>query len=60
VLAWFLGAIPADADVILVPHSNAGGYVPALAARRRVTGFVFADAVLPPASGTMPMVPEGF
>jgi hypothetical protein len=60
VLTWFLDAIPADEDVILVPHSNAGAYVPALTPRRRVAGYVFVDAVLPPGSGTMPMVPERF
>lgn len=30
VLAWCSAAIPGDEDVVLVPHSNAGLYVPAL------------------------------
>ena len=60
VLAWFADAIPPDEDVILVPHSNAGLYVPALTTRRRVAGYVFVDAILPPASGAIPVSPEQF
>jgi hypothetical protein len=56
-LASFLAAVPNDRDVILIPHSNAGLYVPALTADRRVAGYVFVDAVLPPSSGQVPMVP---
>jgi hypothetical protein len=57
VLAWFLAAIPADQDVVLVPHSNAGLYVPVLTAHRRVTGYVFVDAGLPPPVGHIPVLP---
>jgi hypothetical protein len=60
VRAWFLSAIPADRDSILVPHSNAGLYVPCLAGERRVAGFVFVDAGLPPAAGQVRLAPEQF
>jgi hypothetical protein len=60
VLAWFLAAIPDDEDIILVPHSNAGLYVPAITARRRVAGYVFVDAGLPPATGPVPLLPAEF
>ena len=48
-----------DGDLLLVAHSNAGLYVPALTAGRPVRGAVFVDAVLPPAKGIMPVAPEG-
>jgi len=57
VLEAFLGALPPDRDLVLVPHSNAGLFAPALAMRRRVTGFVFVDARLPLAPGELAMVP---
>jgi hypothetical protein len=60
VRAWFLSAIPADRDVVLIPHSNAGLYVPCLVAERRVAGCVFVDAALPPASGSVTLAPERF
>ena len=47
VLEGFLAAFP-DGPVVLVPHSNAGLFVPALAARHRVLATVFVDAALPP------------
>ena len=57
-LATFLAAIPEDRDVVLIPHSNAGLFVPSLAAaRRRALGYVFADAGLPAAGEPVPMVP---
>jgi hypothetical protein len=55
VLEHLLGQLPPDEDVALVAHSNAGLYVPALAARRPVVASVFADAALPPVSGSAPM-----
>jgi hypothetical protein len=58
VLAWFSAAIPENQDVVLIPHSNAGLYVPALTTQRRVTGYVFVDAVLPAPAGQVPMIPE--
>jgi hypothetical protein len=57
VLAWFSAAIPDDQDVVLIPHSNAGLYVPALTTQRRVTGYVFVDAVLPAPADQAPMIP---
>jgi hypothetical protein len=57
VLEHLLAELPAAGDVALVAHSNAGLYVPALAERRRVVASVFADAALPPASGSAPMAP---
>jgi hypothetical protein len=48
--------------VVLIPHSNAGLFVPSLAAaRRRAVGYVFADAGLPAAAAERaPMVPRQF
>ena len=57
VLAWFLAAIPGDQDVLLVPHSNAGLYVPMLTAYRSVTGYIFVDAGLPGPAGLVPTLP---
>ena len=56
-LASFLVAVPKDQDVVPISHSNAGLYVPALTTHRRVVGYVFVDAVLPPPSGQAPMIP---
>jgi hypothetical protein len=60
VLRSFLAALPADRDLVLVPHSNAGLYVPALAAERRVVAYVFVDAGLPTGDGPVPLAPPGF
>jgi hypothetical protein len=57
VLDHLLGHIPADRPVVLVPHSNAGLYVPALTAARDVVAAVLVDAALPPASGRAPLAP---
>lgn len=54
VLGTFLAAIPQDRDVVLIPHSNAGLFVPSLAALRQVAGYVFVDAGLPGSSGAGP------
>jgi hypothetical protein len=59
-LAAYLAAIPTDRSVVLIPHSNAGLFVPSLAVRRRVAGYVFVDAGLPGAVDRVPMVPAGF
>lgn len=56
-LRRFLSAVPADRDVILVPHSNAGLFVPALVSGRQVVGAVFVDAGLPPRQGEVPLAP---
>ena len=60
VRARFLDAIPADREVILIPHSNAGLYVPGLTTERRVRGYVFVDAGLPPAAGPIRVAPKQF
>lgn len=57
VLDHFLSTIPSDRDVILVPHSNAGLYVPSLVEQRRVVGAVFVDAGLPPRTGDVLLAP---
>ena len=60
VLEHLLAQVPADEDVALVAHSNAGLFVPAIAARRPVVTSVFADATLPPTGGDAPMAPPEF
>lgn len=59
VLAAWLPQLPEDEDVVLVPHSNAGLYVAALAAARTVTGVIFVDAGLPGDGGATPTAPAG-
>jgi hypothetical protein len=56
----FLSALPDDRELVLVPHSNAGLFVPFLFSRRQVVGQVFVDAGLPPPEGTVPLAPEEF
>jgi hypothetical protein len=60
VMAGWLREIPADRDVLLVPHSNAGLYVAALAVARPVRGTVFVDAGLPSVGTTTPTAPPAF
>jgi hypothetical protein len=58
VLAGFRGGLP-DGPLVLVPHSNAGLYVPGLAADADVAAVVFVDAALPPLDGApAPTAPE--
>ena len=57
VLAGFVDAVPDEPGLVLVPHSNAGLYVDALAAVRRVERVVFVDAGLPSRSGPTPVAP---
>lgn len=58
VLAGMLAAVPADREVVVVAHSNAGVYVPALVTRRAVVAAVFVDALLPAAAGgPVPLAP---
>lgn len=57
VLQGFLAQLPVDADLVLVPHSNAGAYVPELAHLARVSAAVFVDAILPPPAGETPLAP---
>lgn len=51
----FLAALPVEQDLVMVPHSNAGAFVPGLVMRRRVVGVIFVDAVLPPSHGYGPL-----
>ena len=47
-------------EVALVPHSNAGLYVAALAAQLSVRAVLFVDAGLPDDAGATPTAPAGF
>jgi hypothetical protein len=53
----FLQALPMHGDLVLIPHSNAGAYVPTLTTQRSVVGVVFVDAILPPERGRIPLAP---
>jgi hypothetical protein len=57
VVEHLVSQLPAEREVVLVPHSNAGLYVPGLRARRRVVGAVFVDAGLPPSAGSVALAP---
>jgi hypothetical protein len=57
VLDGMLAGIPEDRDVVLVPHSGAGLYVPLVAARRRLRAVVFCDAGVPPQAGSVLVAP---
>lgn len=52
-----VAALPGDRALVLVPHSNAGLYVPALCRLRHVVASVFVDAALPPEKGTASLAP---
>src|SRR5438876_389295 len=65
VLGSFLDALPGDRELILVPHSGAGLYVPVLTTLRRIVGCVFVDAGLPGPDAGLPgpdarSAPAGF
>jgi hypothetical protein len=51
-------ATPSDRPVILIPHSNAGNFVPTLIEVRNVMAVVFVDATIPVASGSQRIAPE--
>jgi hypothetical protein len=57
VLAELAAQLPTDPRLVLVPHSNAGLYVPALAARTGAGRAVFVDAVLPAGNGPVRVAP---
>jgi hypothetical protein len=57
VLDGLTEGLPDTEDLVLVPHSNAGLYVAALAARAHVSGVVFVDALLPGDSDPTPVAP---
>src|SRR5690606_31977125 len=50
--------LPRRDDLLLVPHSNAGLYLPALACEASVRCAVFVDAILPPPSGSARVAPR--
>jgi pimeloyl-ACP methyl ester carboxylesterase len=54
-----LAAAAQKQGVVLVAHSNAGLFVPVIAAALpgQVLGCIFVDAALPPRSGSAPVVP---
>lgn len=61
VLDAFVAGLPADDELVLVAHSNAGAYVPAITSRHRsIVGAVFVDAVMPPERGHVPLAPPAF
>ena len=57
VLRSLLDELPDDRDLVLIPHSNAGLYLPALTKVRRVVACVFVDAGLPARSGRVSLAP---
>lgn len=58
VLAALLGQTAGNDRLVLVPHSNAGLYVAALASRREVSAVVFVDALLPGPTDQTPVAPQ--
>jgi hypothetical protein len=54
----FLKALPQGTPLVLVPHSNAGLFVPHLVQKRNVVASVFVDAALPPAEGSTALAPD--
>jgi len=60
VVRGLLDELPEGEPLVLVPHSNAGLYVAALAVERDVGGVVFVDAGLPADRATTPTAPAGF
>jgi len=57
VLDLLSAALPLNDPLVLVPHSNVGLYVAALAAARNVRGVGFVDAGLPSDDPTTPVAP---
>jgi hypothetical protein len=57
VVTELLAGVPIDRPVVLVAHSNAGLYVPAVVQERDVVATVFVDAGLPAVSGHTPLAP---
>jgi hypothetical protein len=60
VVRGLLAELAPGEPLTLVPHSNAGLYVAALAAERPVEGVVFVDAGLPSSAPTTPATPPAF
>lgn len=59
VLEAFAAALPEGGAAVLVPHSNAGLYVPALSARHQIAGVVFVDAALDDDAEQVHLAPPG-
>jgi hypothetical protein len=59
VMRSFLDSLPDDGPLAMIPHSNAGLYIPGLVRERTVLANVFVDAALPPAEGPVRLVPAG-
>lgn len=57
VLESMVESLPTGEPVVLVPHSNAGLFVPAVAHGRDILATVFVDASLPPMEGRATLVP---
>lgn len=55
VMRTFVGSLPDDRELAMVPHSNAGLYIPGLIRERKVVATVFADAALPPTHSPISM-----
>ena len=55
-----MAGLPRGPEVVLVPHSNAGLYVPAVAAAAGCVATVFVDAALPTAVGPTAPAPGRF
>jgi hypothetical protein len=56
----FVSGLPENHDLVLIPHSNAGLFVPALTLLRNVEACVFVDAIVPPSSGSLPIAASPF
>ncbi len=57
VLNCYLDSVPCEPDVVLVAHSNAGLYLPLVAAACRAAALVFVDAGLPSGDDSMAVAP---
>src|SRR2546423_2789824 len=57
-----LAAVPPDRPVVLVPHSNAGIFIPVVrrAVRQPVAATVFVDAAIPAREGATPVAQAEF
>ncbi|HSJ22598.1 MAG TPA: hypothetical protein VK964_18690 [Nocardioidaceae bacterium] len=57
VLAAFVSVLAREDEVVLVPHSNAGLYAPALTETVACRATVFVDAALPSSTPSTPLAP---
>jgi hypothetical protein len=60
VLAAYVAAADGLAEVLLVPHSNAGLYAPLVAERIDALATVYVDAALPGTAASTPLAPAAF